>query len=66
MSSWKIGMLTFGAIVFLGVVALFLVEFAHCADGLCGNKCFSSADCMSGCVCMQEDPPNLGVCVSFN
>lgn len=36
------------------------------AQGPCGNSCISSSDCMTGCVCMQEDPPNLGICVSFN
>jgi hypothetical protein len=37
-----------------------------CAQGPCGNSCISSADCMEGCVCMNTDDGDLGICVSFN
>jgi hypothetical protein len=37
-----------------------------CAQGICGNECMSSVDCLDGCVCLKENPPNNGICVSFD
>jgi hypothetical protein len=47
-------------------LALLSSHDAECAAGICGNECMSSVDCLSGCVCMKENPEGNGVCVSFD
>ena len=55
---------TFASAVF-AVTTAYLPE-PVVAQNLCGNSCLSSADCMEGCVCMDDEGDGLGVCVSFN
>lgn len=52
-------------VAFVFVVDAFIPE-PVVAQNLCGNSCLSSADCMKGCVCMDDEGDGLGVCVSFN
>jgi len=53
------------AVLAFFVILAILLKPAE-GQNLCGNSCLSSADCMEGCVCMDDEGDGLGVCVSFN